>query len=62
MLIAEGRNIVQVSRWLGHHSPSFTLDVDAHLMEDGVGDALELRMPVRALAANSAGSLATGRS
>jgi hypothetical protein len=36
-LIADGRNIVQVSRWLGHHSPSFTLDVYAHLMDDGVG-------------------------
>lgn len=42
MLIAEGRNIVQVSRWLGHHSPRFTLDVYAHLMDDGVGSALEL--------------------
>ena len=42
MLIADGRNIVQVSRWLGHHSPSFTLDVYAHLMDDGVGAALEL--------------------
>jgi integrase len=42
MLIAEGRNIVQVSRWLGHHSPSFTLDVYAHLMDEGVGDALDL--------------------
>jgi len=42
MLIAEGRNIVQVSRWLGHHSASFTLDVYAHLMDDGVGDALSL--------------------
>jgi integrase len=42
MLIADGRNIVQVSRWLGHHSPSFTLDVYAHLMDEGVGDPLEL--------------------
>jgi integrase len=41
-LIANGRNIVQVSRWLGHHSPSFTLDVYAHLMDDGVGNALDL--------------------
>jgi integrase len=41
-LIADGRNIVQVSRWLGHHSPSFTLDVYAHLMDDGVGDPLDL--------------------
>ena len=29
MLIADGRNIVQVPRWLGHHVPSFTLDVYA---------------------------------
>ncbi len=42
VLIADGRNIVQVSRWLGHHSPSFTLDVYAHLMDDGVGGPLEL--------------------
>ena len=41
MLIAEGRNILQVSRWLGHHSPSFTLDVYAHLMDEGVGAPLE---------------------
>ena len=41
-LIADGRNIVQVSRWLGHHSPSFTLDVYAHLMDEGVGGPLEL--------------------
>lgn len=41
-LISEGRNIVQVSRWLGHHSPSFTLDVYAHLMDEGVGTALNI--------------------
>lgn len=41
-LIAEARNIVQVSRWLGHHSPSFTLDVYAHLMDEGVGGALAI--------------------
>lgn len=42
MLIASGRSIVQVSRWLGHHSPSFTLDVYAHLMDEGVGEPLGL--------------------
>ena len=41
-LIADGRNIVQVSRWLGHHSPSFTLDVYAHLLDESVGEALAL--------------------
>jgi integrase len=42
-LIASGRNIVQVSRWLGHHSPGFTLVTYAHLMDDGVGAPLELK-------------------
>lgn len=42
MLIARGRNIVQVSRWLGHHSPAFTLTVYAHLLDDGVGAGLDL--------------------
>ena len=41
-LIASGRNIVQVSRWLGHHSPAFTLNVYAHLMDEGVGAPLTL--------------------
>jgi integrase len=42
MLIADGRNIVQVSRWLGHHSPSSPVNVYAHLMDDGVGEPLSL--------------------
>jgi hypothetical protein len=46
-LIAGGRNIVQVSRWLGHHSPSFTLDVYAHLMDEGVGEPLDLTTSLR---------------
>lgn len=41
-LIADGRSIVQVSRWLGHHAPSFTLDVYAHLMDDDLGAPLAL--------------------
>jgi integrase len=40
-LIAEKRNIVQVSRWLGHHAPSFTLDVYVDLLDDGIGGPLE---------------------
>jgi integrase len=41
-LIADGRNIVQVSRLLGHHSPAFTLSVYAHLMDESTGGALDL--------------------
>jgi integrase len=41
MLFAQGRNVVQVQRWLGHHAPSFTLDTYVHLLEDDLGDPLE---------------------
>jgi hypothetical protein len=42
MLFAEGMNIKQVSRWLGHHSATFTLATYVHLMDDGMGDAAGL--------------------
>ena len=40
-LFAAGRNPVQVQRWLGHHSPAFTLSVYAHLMDNDLGEPLE---------------------
>lgn len=39
-LFAEGRNAVQVQRWLGHHSPSFTLDTYIHLLDADLGAPL----------------------
>ncbi len=42
MLFAAGRNVKQVQRWLGHHSPGFTLDTYVHLLDDGVGEGLDL--------------------
>jgi len=39
-LFAEGRNAVQVQRWLGHHSPSFTLDTYVHLLDPDLGSPL----------------------
>jgi len=41
-LFAEGRNVVQVQRWLGHHSPSFTLDTYVHLLDNALGEPLPL--------------------
>jgi integrase len=41
-LIACGRSIVQISRALGHHSASFTLEKYASLMDDGIGGAIDL--------------------
>jgi hypothetical protein len=29
-------------RWLGHHAASFTLDTYTHLLDDGLGDGLDL--------------------
>lgn len=43
MLIADRRNVLQVSRWLGHHSPAFTLTQYGHLMDEGVGAPLALQ-------------------
>ena len=42
LLFARGRNAKQVQRWLGHHAASFTLDRYTHLLDDGVGDPLDL--------------------
>jgi integrase len=41
-LFAEGRNAVQVQRWLGHHSAAFTLATYVHLLDDDLGDPLSL--------------------
>jgi len=39
LLFAKGRNIKQVSDWLGHADPAFTLRTYVHLLDAGVGDA-----------------------
>jgi hypothetical protein len=40
-MFAAGRNVVQVQRWLGHHSPSFTLDTYVHLLDADLGEPME---------------------
>jgi integrase len=42
MLFERGANAVQVQRWLGHHSPAFTLSTYVHLLADDLGDPLDL--------------------
>ncbi len=42
MLFAEGRNAVQVQRWLGHHSPAFTLATYVHLLDSDLGEPLAI--------------------
>ncbi len=40
LLFAEGRNAVQVQRWLGHHSAAFTLATYVHLLDGDLGEPL----------------------
>jgi integrase len=37
VLFDNGKNIKQVSVWLGHDDPAFTLRTYVHLMDDGLG-------------------------
>lgn len=45
--LAKGANIVQLSRALGHHSASFTLDTYIHLLDGDDLDALDLDAEIR---------------
>lgn len=48
MLFANGRNAVQVQRWLGHHSAAFTLATYVHLLDGDLGEPLEIGSSERA--------------
>lgn len=47
LLFEAGRDVKQVSAWLGHADPAFTLRTYIHLMDDGVGDAAFLDEAVK---------------
>ena len=40
ILFTEGRNAVQVQRWLGHHSAALTLSTYVHLLDGDLGGPL----------------------
>lgn len=45
--LAEGRNAVQVQRWLGHHSAAFALATYVHLLDGDLGEPLRIPQTVR---------------
>jgi integrase len=47
LLFDGGRNIRQVQKWLGNHATSFTLDTYVHLLDEGVGEGLDLGSELR---------------
>lgn len=40
---------LRLQRWLGHHSPAFTLETYGHLIDDDLGPALDLRKQLPAV-------------
>jgi integrase len=53
LLFDSGRNAKQVQRWLGHHSPAFTLATYIHLLSDDVAAPLDLDAEIRPGASGS---------
>jgi len=47
LLIESGFSVLRLQRWMGHHSPAFTLERYGHLLDDDLGPALDLRKELR---------------
>ena len=47
LLIESGLSVLRLQRWMGHHSPAFTLETYGHLLDGDVGPALDLRKELR---------------
>jgi integrase len=47
LLIESGLSVLRLQRWMGHHSPAFTLETYGHLIDGDLGPALELRKELR---------------
>ncbi len=43
MLIESGPSPLRLQRWMGHHSPAFTLETYGHLIDGDLGPGLDLR-------------------
>jgi integrase len=43
LLIERGLSVLRLQRWMGHHSPAFTLETSGHLIDGDLGPALDLR-------------------
>lgn len=57
LFIESGLNVLRLQRWMGHHSPAFTLEVYGHLLDGDLGPPLDLRaeLPRRSAKARHAG-------
>ena len=53
LLFERGANAKQVQRWLGHHSPSFTLDTYVHLLDERLPEPVDLGAELLAASAQA---------
>ena len=60
MLIESGLSPLRPQRWMGHHSPAFTLETYGHLIDGDLGPALDLRKELPGPAVTRAGRRAAG--
>ena len=56
LLFESGKNVLQVSRWLGHEDPAFTLKTYVHLLDAGLGEAAFFDAEIAALTDASGGN------
>jgi integrase len=47
LLIGSGLSVLRLQRWMGHHSPAFTLETYGHLLDGDLGPVLDLRKELR---------------
>ena len=47
MLIESGLSPLRLQRWMGHHSPAFTLETYGHLIDGDLGPPLDLQHELR---------------
>jgi len=59
--LAAGVNVVQLSRALGHHSASFTLDTYVHLLDGEAAPALDLAAQLYGANSGATHATETGR-
>lgn len=43
LMIESGMNVLRLQRWMGHHSPAFTLEVYGHLLDSDLGPPQDLQ-------------------
>jgi integrase len=48
LAIESGMNVLHWHRWMGHHSPAFTLETYGHLFDGDLGPPLDLHTEMAA--------------